>query len=57
MTWIDKKSELISNPVITDLGPLFTFVEFNLSSFCNRNCEFCPLEKPRYKVRNAIRII
>lgn len=47
MTWMDKKKELIANPKIVNGKPLFSFVEFNVSNYCNRDCSFCPLVKPK----------
>lgn len=48
---ISRKGKLLNNHlkdrgVYNNVAPLFSFIEFNLSGFCNRKCIFCPRSKP-----------
>ena len=49
MNWIDKKQEIIDDITFINGKPLFSFIEFNLTNYCNRNCSFCPTVKPDKK--------
>lgn len=42
MIWMDRKKEILSSYKLVDGKPLFSFVEFNILNYCNRNCSFCP---------------
>lgn len=39
----NKRKNIISKVIYKKDRPLFRYIEFNLASFCNRLCEFCPI--------------
>lgn len=60
MTWFNEKSKLIKKIKLINKSPLFSFIEFNLSDFCNRKCTFCPqksLERNEMSVDTFITVM
>ena len=57
---LNRKRPSIDTPVITNRGPLFSFIDFNTGEFCNRKCSFCPraepLEYPNQKIFSSLRL-
>ena len=57
---LNRKRPSIDSPVITNRGPLFSFIDFNTGEYCNRKCSFCPrsepLEYPNQKIYSSLRL-